>query len=180
MAEQVTLARPYAQAAFDFAVEKQQVEKWANTLSLLKTITENVETQSLLSHPELTSEQRVSFYKDVCESNLSEEGVSFVKLLAENCRLLLLPQIAVLFRTYVSNWQAKLNVNVITAMAVEDAQLAQLEKKLEQKFKRKIEIECTEDKSLLAGIILKMGDKVMDGSARGRLNRLLNDLQRAE
>lgn len=175
MSEFVTVARPYAKAAFDFAVEHNSVERWQDMLAFAAEVTKNDQMAELLSGalaPETLSEAFIA----ICGEQLDENGQNLIKVMAENNRLKVLPDVLEQFIHLRAASEAIAEVEVISANQLSDEQLAVIVSD-GKRLSRKVKLNCKIDKSVMAGIIIRAGDMVIDGSVRGRLERLADVLQ---
>ena len=173
MSEFITVARPYAKAAFDFAVEHQSVERWQDMLAFAAEVTKNEQMAELLSGA-LAPETLAESFIAVCGEQLDENGQNLIRVMAENGRLNALPDVLEQFIHLRAVSEATAEVDVISAAALSDQQLAKISAAME---KRKVKLNCKIDKSVMAGVIIRAGDMVIDGSVRGRLERLADVLQ---
>ncbi|ABM01850.1 F0F1 ATP synthase subunit delta [Shewanella amazonensis] len=176
MAELTTIARPYAKAAFDFAVEKQAVDSWAEMLGFAALVSEN-ETMRPLLAGSMASSALAKLFIDVCGEQLNEHGQNLIKVMAENGRLEVLPAVAQLFAEYRLEWAKEVEADVVSATELSDAQQQQIGVSLEKRLARKVKLNCSVDAGLIAGVIIKAGDLVIDGSVSGKLARLSDKLQ---
>ncbi|MBT1446214.1 F0F1 ATP synthase subunit delta [Shewanella sp. JM162201] len=176
MAELTTIARPYAKAAFDFAVEKQAVESWAEMLGFAALVSENDTMRPLLAGS-MASCALAKLFIDVCGEQLNEHGQNLVKVMAENGRLEVLPAVSQLFAEYRLEWAKEVEADVVSATELTEAQKQQISVSLEKRLARKVKLNCSVDAGLIAGVIIKAGDLVIDGSVRGKLARLSDKLQ---
>lgn len=172
-------ARPYARAAFEEAQAAQALPLWSELLQTAAVIAMDPTLQRLLSpwNPALRGEQKAELMAGLCRDVRSgaetpDVFVTFLKMLAEFHRLHQLPSIAVLFERLRAEAESVLHAELITAAAVTDAQRKRVSKALKAKFKRSVELDCKTDASLIAGAVIRVGDLVIDGSARGRLDKL--------
>ncbi|KAA8995153.1 F0F1 ATP synthase subunit delta [Affinibrenneria salicis] len=176
MSEFVTVARPYAKAAFDFAVEHKSVERWQQMLAFVAEVTRNEQVSELLSGaiaPDVLSETFIA----VCGDQLDEAGQNLIKVMAENGRLQVLPEVLEQFVQLRATLESTVDVDVVSAAALNETQLAKITTAMEQRLSRKVKLNCKIDKSVLAGVVIRAGDMVIDGSIRGRLERLADVLQ---
>ena len=171
MAELTTLARPYARAAFEYARDNSALDAWAEQLTLLAAVSEHETLQKVFASPAHKAEQQVAVLVEVCQG-LTEAVVNFLSVLAENKRLALLPEIADLFTTFKANFERSVEVEVISAFELEDETTRRLSEALGRKLERSVNVRSTTDASLLGGVLIRAGDLVIDGSVRGRLNKL--------
>ncbi|MGQ8367289.1 F0F1 ATP synthase subunit delta [Glaciecola sp. 1036] len=176
MSELTTIARPYAKAAFDFAVEKSDVENWQQMLVFAGEVAKNEEMQGLLTGAVAASKLGEIFVA-VCGDQLNEHGQNLVKVLAENGRLVALPAIADSFIQLKTEYDKVLDVQVTSATELSSEQQANIGAALEKRFARKIQLNCNVDPTLVAGVIIRAGDTVIDGSVHSKLNRLKDALQ---
>jgi F-type H+-transporting ATPase subunit delta len=176
MAELTTIARPYAKAAFDFAVEHNAVEAWVEMLTFAALVSENDTIKPLLSGA-LASKQLAELFIRVCGEQVNAQGQNLIKVMAENGRLGVLPAVSQLFAEYRNEWAKEVEADVVSATELSSAQLEQISVSLEKRLARKVKLNCSIDTALVAGVIIKAGDLVIDGSVSGKLSRLSDKLQ---
>ncbi len=172
MAELSTLARPYAKAVFEFAVEANDLNGWSQQLATTAAVARTETMKKALGSPSLTSEQQADRFIQVCGNELTGKGHNFVKTLAENKRLLLLPEIFALFEEFKANRERSVDVEVATAFALKGAQEKKLAQALGKKLERDVNVKTVVDKTLIGGVLVRAADIVIDGSVRGRLTKL--------
>jgi F-type H+-transporting ATPase subunit delta len=172
MAERLTLARPYARAAFEVAVSEGKLQAWMESMNRLATLTLMPELQELLVSPSLASPQKAELLTAIL-SELPDSSLGrFIAVLAENKRLLLMPEICELFQLMKAHQENAVDVSVTTAFPVDDELLQQLVTVLSDRLGRQVKIASSVDRSLLGGALIRAGDTVIDGSVRGRLDKL--------
>jgi F-type H+-transporting ATPase subunit delta len=176
MSEFVTVARPYAKAAFDFAVEHQSVDRWQQMLAFAAEVASNEQVEDILSGA-LAPEATAAAFNAICGDQLDEAGQNLVKVMAENGRLQALPDVLAQFTQLRAAYDATADVEVISANTLSDEQLSKISAAMEKRLSRKVKLNCKIDKSVMAGVIIRAGDMVIDGSVRGRLERLADVLQ---
>lgn len=176
MAEAITIARPYAVAVFSLAQEKGDLQTWSEMLQTAAQCAESAEVQAILTSPAVSDEQAVDLLGDVV-GKLSDDARNFLLLLAENNRLLLLPEIATLFEELRADAEQMLTAEVVTARALTDAQKTKIAAALKKRLGKEVTLTEQVDESLLGGAIIRAGDLVIDGSALGKLNRLANAIR---
>jgi F-type H+-transporting ATPase subunit delta len=175
MSELTNVARPYAKAAFDFAVEHQALSAWAEMLFFAAKVAENpVVVQHLQSG---TVQAQSEFFIQVCAEQLNEQGQNFIKVMAENHRLLALPAVYERFAELKAEFEKEATVDVVSATELSAAQRESLIAALSQRLARKVKLNCSIDPSIVGGMLIKAGDMVIDGSVRGKLDRLATALQ---
>ena len=172
MAELTTLARPYAKAAFEFAFANKDLPAWSKMLALLGSVVQLEKLQKILRDPSLTATQQAEMLLSVVDDELNEGINNFVRILAENKRLELLPEIYRLYEVLKAEVEKSLDVQVTSAYELEASTRENLEKALQKKFACEIKIESSIDKTLIGGVIVRAGDMIIDGSIRGRLTKL--------
>jgi F-type H+-transporting ATPase subunit delta len=178
MADNASIARPYAKAVFDLAQETDSFSEWAVALDNLAAISQDESFSTLISDPRVDGSKVAELLTDLIKDSLPEGGVNFVNLLVQNDRLLALEDIQQQFGELVDKAQALVNAEVLTAIALTDDQKTSLTTALETRLGMKVNIEETIDASILGGAIVKAGDLVIDGSAQGRLEKLTTALMR--
>ncbi|WP_432455282.1 MULTISPECIES: F0F1 ATP synthase subunit delta [unclassified Agarivorans] len=175
MADLTTIARPYAKAAFDFAIEHKALEEWTNMLAFVAEVAVNEHVSVQLKRQSV--ETLVDLFTTVCAGQLDEHGLNFLKLMAQNGRLQALPAVLALFLGYKAELAKEITAEVVSASELDAAQQAQISASLEQRLSRKVKLNCSVDASLLAGLYIQAGDLVIDGSVKGQLAKLSNTLQ---
>ena len=172
MAELSTLARPYAKAAFEYAVAANELSAWSTQLMLAAAVSQASNIQNVLSSPSLTTAEQADKFIAVCGEEISSHMQNFIRVLAENKRLALLPQIASLYDEFKANREKSVDVEVSTAFDLDESLQAKLAQALTKQLDRDVNLQAVVDKSLLGGVIIRAADVVIDGSVRGRLNKL--------
>jgi F-type H+-transporting ATPase subunit delta len=176
MAELVTLARPYAKAAFEVAVGEGDLAGWQTMLSIAASIVADEKVCFALSSPALTSEQSAAILIGICGESLSIKGQNLVRSLAVNKRLPLLPAISKQFSELKSQHERTVSVEICTAFPLGVEICERISQALGKKWLCKIKLHAEVDKSLLGGVVIKAGDTVIDASIRGRMLKLAESL----
>ncbi|AEH31820.1 F0F1 ATP synthase subunit delta [Vibrio anguillarum] len=176
MSDLTTIARPYAKAAFDFAVEKKQLDQWGQMLAFAAEVAKNEQMKELLTGS-VSAEKLAEIFIAICGEQFDVYGQNLLKVMAENGRLKALPDVSEQFFALKQEHEKQMDVEVISATELSDEQLVNISTKLEQRLERKVQLNCSIDETLLGGVIIRAGDLVIDNSARGRLNRLSDALQ---
>ncbi len=175
MAEAITIARPYAYAAFAIANEKGKLKAWSNVLEVLAYCTSESTVQSIISNPAVSDEQVVTLLVDVSGKKLMfKDAHNFLEILAENNRLSMLAEIAVIFEELREQAEQTMTADVTTALKLTVKQEKDISAALKKRLGRDVTLNASVDKSLLGGAIIRAGDLIIDGSALGKLNRLAN------
>ena len=171
---ELTAARPYAQAVFELAREEGGFGPWSGALHLLKTVVADPSMKSLLANPTLKAAFLADFVLDICGDHLTDEGRSFVRVLAGAGRLPLAPQIAALYEQLRIAAEGVIEVELHSAYTLEEADRQHMAEAMTKRLGKKITITATVDKNLIGGVVIRAGDAVIDASVRGRLRQLGN------
>ena len=174
MLEKATIARPYAEAAFDQALEEGKLVDWSQMLGMLKLVIADANMRTVIKNPKLSSEQLYQFIVDVCGNALSQTGKNFVKILVNAERIGLAAEIFALFEQKRAAAEGISEVDVITAYPLDDAQIKTISDAISKRLGKKVDINTEEDKDLIGGVVIRAGDAVIDASLRGRLKELNN------
>jgi F-type H+-transporting ATPase subunit delta len=167
-----TIARPYVAAAFECAEAKNALPAWETMLNNAAQLTADAKVQALLATPGMTTEALGDFYCDLLATSLDTERTNFIRLLAENKRLSVLPDIAQLFQEARASREKTMKVEVWSAIPLDEAYQQKLITALTRRLQRQVTLQCEIDPALLGGVLVRAGDLVIDGSIRGKLNRL--------
>ncbi len=176
MSELLTLARPYAVAVFKRALESKSVSDWSAMLEFLSVVIQDKEMAAVIANPKVGQEQLTQLLLDICQDQLTQEGANFLKLLIQNDRLILAPQISELYESYKAEQEGYVDVDVISAYALTKEEQKKFATTLGKKLDKTVHITTSVDKTLIGGFIAKAGDKVIDGSVKGQLQQLANKL----
>jgi F-type H+-transporting ATPase subunit delta len=176
MAESLTIARPYAEAAFKLARERGALPAWSDALGRLAAVASNRVALELVGNPELTVAQVASVVADTA-GQLSPEQRNFVQVLAENERLAVLPEIAGQFEALRNAHEGVLDAQVSSAFPLSEAQLAEIIGALQSKYGCQVKVGVSIDPDLIGGISIRIGDEVLDASVRGKLAQLASALK---
>lgn len=178
MAEITTIARPYAQAVFKLASEQKALKRWSEMLGLAAAVAADPEMAKVIDNPRFSRSQVVDIILGVCGKGLDEYGQNMVRVLADNGRLNLLPEIAALYEIERAQAEGTIEAEVVTAMELTDGQKKDLAAALKKRLGREVSLNVKVDGSLLGGAIIRAGDMVIDGSAISRLEKLGAELMR--
>lgn len=172
MAEKVTLARPYAKAAFEIARERGELSRWSQMLAVAAAVVSDPRVARLLGNPRVTADELIALIAAAGADSMDEQGRNFMQTLAENRRLGVLPQIAQIFEELRADVENVADVHVTSAVQLSDVQRERLAAALKKRLKRTVRLHCDVDASLIGGAIVRAGDFVIDGSLKARLERL--------
>jgi len=179
MAELATMARPYARAAFEAALADGDdgLDRWSRMLALLAEAGGTPALAQELGSPALTNDGKASLLVELLGDEISDKGGNLVRLMASNKRLPLLGDLAAQFEELKDIHLRTLEVEVVSARKLTAKQLKTLRDKLAARFDKTIELSNRTDSTLLGGAVIRAGDMVIDGSIRGRLDRLADTLR---
>jgi F-type H+-transporting ATPase subunit delta len=176
MAEKSTVARPYALAAFELAQEKNELAKWSEMLQFAALVASDDTMQQYIGNPHISRDTLSKLFMSVCEEQLNTTGTNFIKVLIENRRLDVLPEIAMLYEQHRAEAERTIEAEVISAFPLSDAQQSLLADKLKQRLGRSVNLIAKVDPNLLGGAIVRAGDLVIDGSVNGQVDKLAQSL----
>jgi F-type H+-transporting ATPase subunit delta len=176
MAERATIARPYAKAAFEYARGANGFAAWSQALARLAEIVADPRVAVLTKSPQWSAADIAGLVIDIAGTSLDAGMQNFVRVLAENHRLLLLPEIAAHYEEFRSAVENTVDVEVTSAVPLNDAQAQKLKQALSTRLKREVHMRTAVDSTLLGGAVVRAGDLVIDGSLKGRLERLATEL----
>ena len=172
MAEISTIARPYATAVFNFANESKSLSSWSDTLVLLSAVIQDEHIKSIIEDSKVLDSDREDLILNICKGKLDENGSNFVKLLVENKRLLILPEISQFFEELKADAEGSIEAEIIMAEKPNQKTVDDLLKSLEKKFNKKIEGKVVIYKNIIGGTKIVVGDSVIDASVRAQLDNL--------
>ncbi|MBU0456382.1 MAG: F0F1 ATP synthase subunit delta [Pseudomonadota bacterium] len=170
-----TIARPYAQAAFDVALQKNALDQWGDFLETAAQIVSDKQVKKFLMNPSLQEEKVLPFFASILEE-MDKEQSGFLRVLFSNNRLIFLPTI---FKMFVENRKAsenEMDVEIISVFHLSDEQKGKLLNVLKEKLNKNICPTYTIDRNILGGVVIKAGDLVMDGSVQTYLQRLIKSV----
>lgn len=177
MSELSTLARPYAAAVFKRASESGSAEQWSQMLGFIAAVVKDNGIATIIENPKVSQERLIQLLLDICQGQLNPEGENFLKLLVQNDRLTLAPQISSLYETHKADAEGYVDVDVTTAYAFTKDEQKKFTSALEKTLAKKVRISVNVDKSLIGGFLAKAGDRVIDGSIKGRLQHMQKTLK---
>lgn len=180
MAENITIARPYAKAVFLWAHEDSLLDVASRQLQVLASVVKEVKVAELISNPKLSSHEKIDFLLGFLEldDKTKLQWKNFITLIVQNRRVKYLPEIASYFETLKKQHEEKADITLVSARTLSDGHIAKFQEVLSKKLKKGISINPEVDPTLLAGVLVRVGDHVIDGSARGKLFRLANSLRK--
>lgn len=176
MSQLTSIARPYAEAAFDLAVEKGEVGLWSDMLFFAAEVSRNETIVDYIDGMH-SAEKLAEIFLSVCGEQLNEFGQNLMKVMAENGRLKVLPEVYIQFMTLRHEYEKQIDVDVTSAVALDKEQRDAIASKLEIRLGRNVKLNCSVDETLLGGVVIRAGDLLIDHSVSGSVRRLSNALQ---
>jgi F-type H+-transporting ATPase subunit delta len=171
MAENLTLARPYAEAAFALARAGTRLDAWEAGLARMATVVRDSRVREIVGNPKIAPDQLTEFFIDTV-GKLGEDEKNFVRVLVDNERLLVLPEIFELFVDLKNKHQGVKQAHITSAFPLDEPNLRQLIAELEPRFNCKLDVTVSVDPELIGGVRIAVGDEVIDASVRGKLASL--------
>jgi F-type H+-transporting ATPase subunit delta len=178
MAEPSTVARPYAEAVFKLADADHSLGKWSEMLAALAQVAQDARVRAAIADPNRSDAQVAGLFISILSGKLAGDAENFVRVLAENKRLELLPQVREQFEMLKNEREGVVQAELQSAFALTEAQVGDLVQRLEKRTGRKVKAHVSVDRNLIGGVRVVLGDKVIDGSARAQLGALENALKR--
>jgi len=176
MAEAATIARPYAKAAFMSARDSKSLPAWSGALQAGAGLVTDPHIADLITNPKLSADQVVSLFAGLGGADIDAHWQNFVRLLAQNKRLAVLPDITAQYELLRAQYENEVDVQVTSAVALTEGQRTKLAAALKRRFKREVRMTTAIDPALLGGAVIRAGDLVIDGSINGRLQRMASQL----
>jgi F-type H+-transporting ATPase subunit delta len=177
MADRLTVARPYARAAFAQAQADARLAQWSTALGRAAAAVGDARVRALFGSPKTSSAQLAELITGVAGgSELDEKARNFIRLVAENKRLAFLPEIAQVFEGLKAESERIVDVSITSAAPMGEGEKSKLVAALEKRFARKVRVQSDVDATLIGGAVVRAGDLTIDGSVKARLARLAQDL----
>ncbi|MEX0619623.1 MAG: F0F1 ATP synthase subunit delta [Pseudohongiellaceae bacterium] len=172
MAEPITLARPYAKAVFQVALDNGDLGGWSKMLRQIALVVRNEKVRAILTSPVYTTTQQAEQVLELCGDELNPLAKQFVRVVAENRRLLLMEEILTLFEALKANQEKSIDATLTTAFEVSEETSEKLVASLKKHLQRDINLVTSVDSRLIGGAVIRAGDMVIDSSVRGKLAKL--------
>ncbi len=172
MAELVTIARPYAEAAFALAKERAELDKWSQMLTFIAGVFRDEQLQAAIANPKLTAVDIERLMLAVCGERIDGVARNLIQVLSANGRLGVLPEIQELFEHLKAGHEGLVEARISSAYPLDSTQLEQVVSMLSRHYRRKISPSVSVDPELIGGVRMQVGDKVWDASVRGRLQSM--------
>ena len=178
MTDFTTAARPYANAVYDIASQGSALETWGDALANLAAVVSDAQVSELLNNPEMGKQQKADMVIQVLGDKLSEQQQNLVKLMAENGRLGLMPDVLDQYEVARAKAENKVEAEVVSAFELSAQQTDELVKTLKNKLGCDVTLTTTVDESLIGGVVIKAGDTIIDASMKSQLDSLALSLGR--
>ena len=172
MSDLTTAARPYARAVFEMAQETNGLAKWSNSLAFMGAVASDEKVKKLLSSPKFAKQAGADAFIRLCDDKLDDKEKNLVRMLAENDRLSLLPAMSKIYDELKAEAEGSVDARVRAAKKLTKAEEEAISKALKKRLGRNVNLKVSVDDSLLGGAIIQAGDLVIDGSIKGRLEKL--------
>ncbi len=176
MSELIKFARPYAKAAFQLARDRGRLAEWSAMLKMSSQIAADGIVAGAIAGPHISRQQAADLFLAAGTDRFDTQFANLLSVLAENRRLSILPEITTMYEQLRQEEEKHLSVRVVSAVALTDGQRDRMQTALGKRFDRKIKLESEIDASMLGGAVIYAGDMVIDGSVRGRLQKLATRL----
>lgn len=177
MSELTTLARPYAVAAFKRAKQTGRTRQWSDQLAFLSAVMSDDRMQQAVGNPKARREDLTRSFLGLCQGQLDEEGQNFLRLLLQNHRLDLIGAIGALYEQYRADDEGYVDVQVKSAYDLTGEETENLSRTLNEALGKTAKIKVEVDADLIGGVFIRAGDRVIDASVRGQIERLAKKLR---
>jgi F-type H+-transporting ATPase subunit delta len=178
MTDFTTAARPYANAVYDTAAESNSLDSWGDALTNLAAVVSDAQLSELLDSPDLGKAEKGELIIKVLGDNLTDKQQNLVKLMAENNRLKLMPDVLEQFEVARAKAENKIEAEVISAFELTAEQTSELVNTLKNKLGSEVTVTTSIDESLIGGVVIKAGDTIIDASMKSQLDSLALSLGR--
>ncbi|WP_407275780.1 F0F1 ATP synthase subunit delta [Halothiobacillus sp. DCM-1] len=178
MSENIQVAQSYAKAVHELCANVTAAESWSAKLAVLATVAENPDMARYLADVSRSSAERTQGFLTVAASELDPVATNLVRLLGENGRLAMLPAIAAQFELLRDEAEQRISASVTSAFPLTDNEIQQIKAALSKRLNRSVVLQQSIDANLIAGAVIRAGDWVIDGSARGGIDNLATQMSR--
>lgn len=177
MAEAITVARPYAVAAWRHAQAEEKTDLWSDMLGFMADVVTNETMAKIVADPRVDAERLAKLVLDICGGRLNPAAENFVKMLVENGKLSLLPEIVTVFNALKSEAGGAVDATLLSAFPVNAKFEQEIAAAMQKRLDREVNFTTEEDKSLLGGVVIRVGDMVIDASVKGQIEALAGELR---
>ncbi len=176
MAELITIARPYAKAAFEYAKAQDAIASWSEFLQIGKQIMKTPAVKSLLNNPKIDKQKTMALIKEIYGKHINQHQENFLAVLSHYRRLMIIPEVTDLFEHQRKEQEKAIVVKLTSAYPVTESQQQKFAKALKIRLRRDVILEADIDNSLIGGALIRAGDFVIDGTVKGQLQRMRLEL----
>ena len=176
MAERTTIARPYAVAEFEIAREGNALARWSEMIAAATAIAGDPQMTGALQSPNLEAAEKATLFLSIAGDRFTPEMRNFVRVLIDARRIEVLPEIRELYEAFRNEAEGVAQARIESAQPLSDAQVAQLTEAMSRRLGKRVEATAQIDPSLIGGARISVGDTVIDGSVRGKLEQMKNAL----
>ncbi len=172
MPSQSNVARPYAQALFELALERDALSGWDDQIKLLAVVADDPAIVDLTRNPRISATQLSGLIIDVCGDRLDQEGKNLVRLLVRNNRVHAIRDIEQAYSARRADAEKVIVAQMTTAAPLDEDRQKQFAEALQSKLGRSVHLEFEVDEELIGGAVIRAGDRVIDGSVKAQLEQL--------
>lgn len=172
MAENPNIARPYAQAIFELATTAGSLGQWSDSLRVMAMVAANRDMKALFINPRISRKDLGNVLIGICGEWIDAQGENLIRLLAQNRRLLVLPEIAEQYEVLRAEAERIVRAELESALPVSEQEQQRIAEALKKRLGRDVELVCKTNKKLIGGAVIRAGDLVIDGSVRARIEKL--------
>jgi len=177
MAESLTIARPYARAGFEYASAKGELAQWSALLETAAQLVAHQSVHALVQTPTISVDERAEQFCGLFGADLSPSFKNFIHMLSRNGRMESLPGVSALFEDMKHQQEQVQPVEICSPFSLDDAQLQRICDSVKTRLGKDVAPTVVVDPSLIAGVLIRAGDVVIDGSLSGRLAKLQHSLK---
>ena len=177
MAEPTTIARPYAEAAFEIARDKNELPVWSEMLRFAETVVADARVAAGLDNPRLSTQDKESLLLSIAGDKINADGRNFLRVLIESDRIALLPHVRTLFDALKDDAENVAKATIESAFPLSPEQVTEITSALEKRFGKKIEAAVSVNRTLIGGVRIAVGDAVIDGSVQAKLEAMRGQLR---
>ena len=176
MIELTPLARPYAKALFESAIESNSIDKMAVELKTMAAAAKTEGIINTIENPTLSRKEIVEILVNLFEESVSDTAKKLIEILAENKRLNLLEPIYLIYQDLLEKHKEQKSIEVFVAVEPGDEAKESIEQKLKSTYGKDANIYFSKDPAMMGGLSIKIGDETLDLSIKGKINKLVNQL----
>ena len=173
------IAKKYSQALFSLAEENDKFVEFQDELNLIKeAFTDHKEFRNVLFHPRIKIEEKKRIFHRIFGEEISQDIYNFVKLLIDKRRIFFIKAIIDQFNNLVNEKEKIIEIEVVSAIELEENMINRLKEKIEKEMNYEVILKNTVNPDILGGLVLKIGDKIIDGSIQNKLDTLSKKIEK--